>query len=888
MRALWSRAAALFRRDQLDTRLDDEVLTHLDMLAADYERRGMAPGDARLAARRAFGLVEPMKERYRDRRTLPWFEDLRADLQQSLRAMRRAPVFACSAVLTLAIGMSATSGMFAVVNAVMLRPLPVDRPDRLISISNRTGFPPGLSFRDLEDYRREKAVLADAIGYAPRAPSLNAGDGAERVTLEIVTDNYFSMLGVQPAAGRLIAPGEGRARGDAAVLVLDHRYWQTRFAGDRSVVGRAVRLNGHPYTIIGVASPQFRGTEALVGVAVYASAWMLDELLERSVSSSILEDRAARPFTVLARLEDGVSLEQARAALDVRAASLVREYPDTHKDISLAVVPETHARPNPSIGPFLRIAVMALAGLAAVVLLITSANVANLLMARASSRGREVAVRAALGARRGRLVRHFLTEGITLAVLGGAVAVPVVALAMRALHALVAGVTTLATLDPDLTIDRRVVLVTLAVAIGAGIVAALAPALLACRANPGGPLPAGRGDLTAPGRRFRDVLVVAQVALSLALLVSGGLFVRSLDRARDVDLGFDPQGLLLASADPGLQGYDSERRPAFYEMVRERVAALPDVRNAAWISLPPLGIITERTEIAPETRPPDPDWRPPAVFSADVSPEYFETAGIPLLAGRGFDRADRSGRQGVAIVDDTLARWFWPDRSALGRRVVVEGAVLDVVGVVGSGKYSTVSESPRGAVFRPIAQAAPRLATLTIRTTRPPSEMALIVERTIRAVDPEVAVYDVRSMTEHLDKGMAFFVFRLGAFITSVFGGLGMLLASIGLYGTMAFHVSRRTQEIGVRMALGARAANVLWDVLGQGSRLALPGVAIGVGLAWAVARWLQPILVGVSPFDPLTYSIVAASLVATCLVASFLPAWRATTINPMTALRSE
>ena len=887
MRTLLSRVAALFRRAQLDTRLDDEVRAHLDMLAADYEHRGMAPGDARRAARQAFGGVESMKERYRDRRGVPWAEDLRSDLHHSLRALGRAPVFALSAVLTLAVGMSAISGMFTVVNAVMLRPLVADRPEQLVSISHRTGFPTGMSFRDLDEYRQERSVLADAIGYAPRAASLNAGDGAERVTIEIVTDNYFSMLGVEPAAGRLIAPGEGRAHGDAAVLVLDYRYWQTRFAGDRSVVGRAVRMNGRPYTIIGVAPEQFRGTEALVGVAVYTSVWMIDDLLERAASSSILDDRAARPFTVLGRLQEGVSLEQARAALERRAAALARQYPETHENVSLAVVPESHARPNPTIGPFLRIASLALAGLAAVVLLITSANVANLLMVRASSRGREVAVRAALGARRGRLVRQFLTEGITLALLGGAVAVPVVMLAMRALHALVAGVTARATLDPDLTLDGRVVVVTLAVAVGAGIVAAIAPALLACRGNPDA-LSGGRGQVGAAGRRFRDVLVVAQVALSLALLVCGGLFVRSLDRAREVDLGFEPEGLLLASAEPGLQGYDAVRRPVFYDMVRARVAALPDVRGAAWISLPPLGVITERTEIAPDDRPADPDWRPPAVFSADVSAEYFQTAGIPLLAGRAFDREDRSGGRGVAIVDETVARWFWPDRSAIGRRVVVESTSLEVVGVVGSGKYTTISEAPRGAVFRPIAQVAPRFATLTVRTARPPSEMRRSVEQTIRDVDPEVAVYDVRSMTEHLDKGTAFFVFRLGAFITSVFGGLGVLLASIGLYGTIAFHVSRRTQEIGLRMALGARAAHVLSDVLIQASRLALPGVIVGLGLAYVVARLLQPLLVGVGSFDALTYCVVALSLVATCLLAAFVPAWRATTVNPMTALRSE
>jgi predicted permease len=889
MRTLLSRLRALFHRRRLEEQLDDEVSAHLDLLAADYVRRGMAPDQARVAARRAFGGVEPMKERYRDGISLRWLDDAWRDLQLSLRALINAPVFAASAVLTLAIGMTATIGMFTIVNAVMLRPLPVQRPAELISISNRTGFPGDLSFRDLEDYRAERAVLADAVGYTPKLTALNAGDRAERLTIEIVTDNYFSMLGVGAAAGRVIQRGEGHARGDAPVVVLDYEYWRSRFAGDPSVIGRSVRLNGRPFTIIGVAAKAFTGTETLVDISAYVPVWMADDLLDAPGALSILEDRAARRLTMLGRLQPGVSLERARDALNLKAAALAREFPASNKGARLAVIPETHARPNPAIGPFLRRAALALIGLAVIVLLITSANVANLLMARAASRGREVAVRAALGAKRSRIVRQFLAEGIALAAMAVVVALPAVLLITHALHGVVAGLTSMATLEPDFSVDIRVMAATLAVALGAGIAASLRPALAACRNDSGNSLRSGGdGAIGSSGNAFRRTLVVLQVALSLALLISGGLFVRSLDRARDVDLGFDPHGLLLASAAPGMQGYDPARRPPLYQAIRDRVASLPDVEQAGWISLPPLGVITERATVSPESRPSDPDWSPPTVFSAEVSPEYFETLRIPFVDGRPFTDRDVAGARPVAIIDEALAVRFWPDSTAVGRRLVSNGETLDVVGVVRGGKYATVWEAAMGAVFLPIAQGRPPLATLVVRTARADAQIAPAVAEAMRAIDPALAVYDVRSMAQHLDNGSAFFVFRLGAFITSLFGGLGLVLASIGLYGMMAFHVGRRRREIALRMALGAGQANVLRTFVGDGAQLALAGIGVGIVLAVGLAMTLRTLLVGVSPFDPVTYGAVTASLLAVCVLASFVPARRATLIDPMIALRAD
>ena len=814
---------------------------------------------------------------------------VKQDVGYALRSLRRAPVFAISAVLTLAIGIGAMTGMVAVLNTVMFRPLAVDRPDQLISISNANGMNAYLSYKDLQDYRAEAAVLSDAIGYVPRVATVSVSGSTERITFELVTDNYFSMLGVQPAVGRLIRPNEGRAAREAPVVVLSYDYWLSRFGGDPSIVGRSVRLGGQPFTVIGVSSRSFRGTESLLRVSAYVPAWMIETFMSWASQQGTFEDRSLRTFAMLGRLRPGVSLEQARAALDVRASLLARDYPETHKDVRLRVVPETHARPNPQLGAVLRVAATVLAGLAAMLVLITSANVANLLMARAVSRSREVALRAALGARRGRLARQFLTEGLTLALLGGVVAIPVVMLAMTALGNFVSNTTSAVAFNADFSLDARVLTTMLAIAISAGVVAGLAPALAACRTDLGARLKSGARDTEhRTGGRMRSALVVVQVALSLTLLVSGGLFIRSLDRARHIDLGFEPDGMLVATTAPALQGYDFEKRLAFYRAARERIVGLPGVERAAWVQFPPLGIIGEAAHVTPEPRPSDPDWRAPMASEADISPEYFETARVRLVEGRSFDERDRVGSTQVVIINQTLAGRFWPGQSPIGRVLVADGDRLEVVGVVQNGKYQNVAESPLGAIFRPVEQTSSVTASIAIRSSGSLVDLGRAVRRAIALADPEVAVYDVRPMTEHLDNGNAFFPFRVAAFLTGLFGSMGALLASIGLYGMIAYHVSQRIREIGVRMALGARAGDIVRGVLAQGGRFAVIGIAIGIVLAAGVARLLEGLLVGVSPFDPFTYAAVAGLLAAICLAASFVPARRATRVDPLIALRAE
>ena len=893
LRSILMRISAPLRRRSLDAALDEEVSGHLDLLTRDYERRGLTPEQARLAARRDFGGVEQMKETYRDRSGLRWLDDARRDVHHAFRTLRRSPVFAGAAVLTLAIGLTAVTGIYAILNAFVLRSMPVSHPEQLVSIGTgpdtHVQIPHGMSFVDLQDYRKDRSAFDDLLGYSVAIGGLNSDNSTERITMYGVTDNYFSLLGVQPALGRLIQPNEGRARGDAPVIVLTHEYWLSRFAGDPSVVGRKVRVTGRPFTIIGVTPKPFDKAHTLIYPSAYIPLWMYDDVMNLS-RESILERRDNHQLWVLGRLKPGVSLLQASASLQVTTSGLAKAYPSTNKDAALVVVPETHARPNPNIGPVFRVAATAFAALAVLLLLITSANVTNLLMARAVSREREVSLRAALGAGRGRLVRQLLTESIVLALFAGAVALPIAALALQNFQQGFAASTAIATLRPDFSLDVRVLIGVLGLTLLAGVVSGLAPALMAARADLNGALKSGsRGASGEPRAWFRSALVVGQVALTLMLLVSGGLFVRSLDHVRQVQLGFDPQHVVVASAAPGESGYDPEQRSAYFTAARDRVLTLPGVERAAWAAWIPIATVSDGGPFWLESRPPRADEQPQNAATARVDPGYFAAANTPILEGRAFTDRDDAQAAPVTIVNQTLAAQLWPTQSALGRFFVLEGTRVQVVGVVPNGKYYFVWEAPRAMAYRPLAQNTPLRATLVVRSSRPPSELIGDLQRTLRFVDPAVFVYDVRTMDQHLAmEGNGFAAFSIGATVTSVFGTAGLLLAAVGLYGMMAGRVSQRTKEFGVRIALGADRRAILRDVLGRAIRLASIGIVGGAVLAAFAAQGLSALLLDVSPFDPLTYGLVAVVLTSVCALASFIPARRATRVDPIVALRAE
>ena len=811
---------------------------------------------------------------------------LRQDVSYAWRTLKRTPGFTVAASMTLAVGVSAAAIIFTIINAFLFRPLPVDRPEELVSIATmgdqHIEMPHGVSYRDLQDYQALTGTFAGLLGYQPEGMWLNARNASDRIILEALTEDSFALLGVHAAIGRTFTSADR----DTPVVVLSYEYWRSRFGGDPTVVGERVRLDGQPFTVIGVTDQRFRGLESLLRVSAFMPLSMVARL--DPARASLLDARDRHELGIIGRLAPGVRLDQARAALAVKASALAAEYPATNQRVSLHVVPETHARPVPQNGPMFHVAAATFSLLAGLLLLITSANVANMLLARAASRGREIALRTALGARRGRIVRQLVTESVLLAVAGGAAAVFLAGATASAMERGIERLSFEVPLRVDFGLDWRVFAVTFAVAAAAGCAAGLAPALYARRVDLDALLKAGGRRGGAERGRIRGLLVVSQIAVSLVLLVIGGLFARTLDRARTADLGFRTDQVLLLRVDfPPLA--DAAQRAEYYQRARDRVAVLPGVQRAAWISGPPFSFAQGQSEVQAEGRL-TPPGQNRISFAVSVGPAYFETAKVSIVAGRPLVERDTAAARPVAVVNQTLAEMMWPGQTPIGRLLTLQpaGTQVEVVGVAKDGKYVLLWESSRAMLFRPIAQAPPSSATLEVVTAQRPESVAHAVRSVLQAIDPDVPVFAVQSMTDYLEHGSAFLLFRLGALFSGTFGAIGLLLASIGLYGVVAFDVTRRTHEIGVRMALGGRRAHILRQVLSRGAWLVAPATLLGVAIAAALAWGLRTMLLGVSPFDPLTYGRTAGLLVMVSLVAALVPARRATSGDQLDALRAD
>jgi predicted permease len=672
--------------------------------------------------------------------------------------------------------------------------------------------------------------------------------------------------------------------------VLSHRFWQTRFGAAPSVIGETVRLNGRPFTVIGVAAPTFDRAHSFIQPVAYVPLWMADDLANVAAADSMLEGRDKHQLFALGRLKPGVSLDQARAALQVVTKGLAQAYP-TDQRVDLVTVPETQARPTPNVGPFMRNAGAVFVALALLLFTLASTNAANLIVVRALGREQDVAIRAALGAGRVELVNQLVLDSVLLAVLANVIAIPLSMFALNGVEQWLARGVAGMTMQPDFSLDGRLVGTTFVLALVAGIGAGIAPALFLTRARATSLLNQGRqaasGQQTG---RLRKGLLIAQVALSFMLLVSGALFARSLWNAHKTNLGFDPRGVVLASASPRDAAYDASRRLDFYMRAVERVKTLPGVENAAWASWVPFSTSPSILPALPANEAPPPAGTPqPRIAVALVTPDYFTTMRVAVREGRGIDGNDTLSSKKVGLVNQALAKKFWPNQNPIGCEVVVSGTRVEVVGLVDDGKYVFIWENPQAVLFRPLAQAAPGRATLAIRTARAGGNQLPELERALRAVDPLVGVGSVRTMVEYLDiQGSAFLAFRLGAVVATVFGVAGLLLASIGLYGLMASEVRRRRQEIGIRLALGAPVFDTLRNILGQAARVALIGVVAGTLLAVAIGRLIEPLLLNVKAVDTFTYIAVAFVLISTCQVASLLPAFWATRISAAAVLRGE
>jgi len=816
------------------------------------------------------------------------------DLRYAFRAFGKSPWFASLAVVTLALGIAVNTSIFSIINGFLMRPMPVPHPEQLTVLSLQQAGDKSLqsfSYPDYLDLRDQSSSFSDIIAYRVTLAGLTADNRGDHCIATRVTGNYFSMLGVQPALGRLILPTEGQTPGADPILVLGYSYWQKRFTGNKSVIGKQVEANGHPLTIVGVAPKEFHGTYSIVDSDLYvplsASIGTKDE---KQVENTWMQ-RSERSLSLMARLKPGTKLKNAQASLDVVAQRLAEQHPDTDKGIAIRAFPEQLARPEPDPDNTLPSVALAFMALAALVLLVACFNVTNVLLVRATARQREMAIRAALGAGRVRLVRQYLTESLLLALLGAGGGMLLGYWAMRFLSSIPLG--TDLPLQLKFLPDVRVYFFALGAALVAGVIVGVFPALRVVRHDVSSVLhDGGRGSSGGRRRQFlRGSLVVAQVAGSLVLLIVAGLFIRSLGKAQNIYLGFESSQVLDFSLDVQQIGYQESQGRAFYRELESRLRALPGVVSVAQAFSVPMGVMSTFDSLNIERHPAQPGQQPPSVQYNMVTPGYFDTLHIPVRHGRAFTESDEEKTLAVAVVNQSMAKKFWPDEDPLGKRFSTKGPsgpFIEVVGVVQDGKYKGVIEVPQPHFYLPLSQAYIPLRTFHIRTAVPPESLSTQVQSQVRELAPSLAISEMQTLDQALQGLNGFLFFRLGAQLTGTMGLLGLILAVVGVYSVASYAAVQRTQEIGIRMAIGATPGDILKMVLRQGLGTVGIGLLAGLVAAFAGTRLLADLFYGVTPNDPVTYAAVAALLLAVVLLACWIPARRATRVSPVIALRFE
>jgi putative ABC transport system permease protein len=818
---------------------------------------------------------------------------LMQDLRYGARMLMKHPGFTLIAVLTLALGIGANTAIFSFVNALLLRPPGgVAEPERLVQIGRqsvtRGGFSDS-SYPDYLDYREQNTTLSGlALRAAGKAFHLSTGQEAERVDGELVSGNFFDVLGVKPALGRLIAPADAQVEGASPVAVISYRLWQRRFGGDPRIVGESIQLNARSYVVIGVADEQFNGIKIgePVDIWVPITMWREADPIMASYKVDFLRHRGAQWLELLGRLKPGVTLEQARAEFAVIGERLAQAHPQIYTNIrarlepGLGVDPESRAEMRSfTTIPFAAVGV---------VLLIACANVAGLLLARNDGRRREISVRLALGASRPRIVRQLLIEGLMLALAGGALGLLFSTWLTAGVHRLLPDSYRFMSFKLDLGMDWRIFSFSLSIAVVTGLLCALLPALRASKQDLTSALKDGRLAGARGGRvGVRSALVVTQVALSLVLLVAAGLCVRTLRNARAIDTGYEVDRVLTARLNLGRQNYDQARGQNFYQQLIDRTRALPGVSAVSLARNLPLNDSYYGTRIFPEGG----DGRGVQINFNYISPRYLETLNIPLRLGRDFFERDNERSPGVAIINETLARSVWPNQNPVGKRftwVRPDGSkpVTEVIGVTRDTKGRNLFEPTGVFMYLPLMQNYQQEAILHLRTTIEPERLAAAVQREVSALDRNLPLYDIKPLRDHLTATLT--PQRLLALLISGFGLLALLLASVGLYGVLAYTVTQRTPELGIRLALGAQRRDVLRLIVAQGVKLALIGVSLGLIASFALTRLLKNLLFGVSATDPLTFIITTLLLIMVALLAALVPARRATKVDPMIALRYE
>ncbi|HEU4996336.1 MAG TPA: ABC transporter permease [Gemmatimonadaceae bacterium] len=807
------------------------------------------------------------------------------DLRYAVRLLAKNPVFTGVVVLTLALGIGLNTAVFSVIDGLLLRPLPGTRaPNELVQLyrSYRGDVLYGSNsiphYFDLRD--RTHDTFSGVALWDFEAFNLAAGGRNERVMGVMASANFFSVLGVNPARGRMFLPAEDSGRGAHPVAVLSWSTWKGAFGGDEAIVGRSIVLNGRSYSIVGVTPQEFRGALPLVIPAIWVPLSQFDDV--RPHESATYTSRGNNSFNVVARLKPGVTSAQARDRMKALVAGLRAEHPQDYDQSGITVVPQPEAGIHPefkSAQVALSSVVMAVVG---VLLLIACVNVANLFLARARDRAREMAIRISLGARRSRLVQQLLTESLLFAGASGLAGVGLAWWVIRIAN------TIRIPMEIDFSADLHLSPLVVAFAFGAsvltGLLFGLAPALQATRPSL---VPALKGDAPAGQSRSRASkgLVVVQMALSIVLLVSAGLFLRDLQNVTTVDKGFIGENLLLADLAPGLQGYNRARSEDLYRRIRERLVQLPNVKAVGYTATVPLGLSENDSwvEIAGYTPAKNENM---SLQNTQVTPGYFEAMGIPLKEGRAFTDQDDSASVRVMMVNERMAKKYWPGTTPIGKTVKYGGKEHTVIGVVPTGKYSRLGEPPTPFYYLAQAQHWNEGMSIAIRTTGDPNAVAPALRAAASAFDETLPVSGIRTMTRHL--GIALMPARLAGAALGVFGILGLVLASVGMYGVMSYTVSQRRREIGIRMAIGAATGDVVGMILRQGLTLVIIGAAIGIGGALGASQLLRGILYSSSVVDPVTFAGVPLLLTAVAALASWLPARRASRVDPLDALRRE
>ena len=816
------------------------------------------------------------------------------DLRYGLKKLVKNPGFTTVAVLALALGIGANSTIFSLANSLFLRQLPVPQSNQLVWLF--TDQNNNVSYPDYLDYSRQTDIFSGLLAYDWIALNMGNSGQADRIQGASVSANYFDVLRVTVERGRSFLPEEDQTPGAAPVAVISHQLWQDHFGNDSDVIGKTVVLNGQQFTIVGVAPPGFVGTEEAFPRDIWVPLSMRTQLRSGTIgigaNQNPLTDRNARWFTIMARLKPGVSLPQAQTRMDFVAAQLASAHPETNANRHITVYAAGNGRPffRTMLLPVTWI-LLATVGL---VLLIACTNVANLLLARSTARRKEIAIRLALGASRGRLVRQLMTESVLLAFVGGCAGLVLSIWVTNLLMALKPSVPL--PININVSADWRVLVFTFLFSLVAGIVFGLVPALQASKPKL---VPVLKDERSAFGHRhtlfsLRNILVIAQVAMSLVVLVAAGLFLKSLRNAQTISPGFDATQVVTMSLATGSQGYDETKSRLFYQQLVNRVQSLPGVQAASIAQSAPLSFFYAPALAAPtivEGHEPPAGENPPIIGNNTVGPNYFQTLGIPLLRGRDFTAEVQQGTPSVVIINETMAHSFFANQEPIGRRLRVmrrgeRPVSCEIIGVVRDSKYLSLGEDPAPFLFLPFSQNPSPVMTLLVRADGNPKSLIAAVRHEVKGLDDNLPPFNVVTLAENID--ISLFPARFGALLLGGFGLLALVLATVGIYGVMSYSVSQRTHEIGIRMALGAQVNNVLRLVVGQGMVLASIGMAMGLAAAFALTRVVKNLLYGVSATDLATFAVITVLLFVVALLACYLPARRATKVDPLVALRYE